>query len=202
MTLATDDPTIRRAQAAEAARLGSLIAGEFHHLDVAHWLVADPLERRIAMAGQFEILVGHAIEHGDVFVVDGSDGEPDGVAVWFRPGEIPDIKDYDERLAVACGTHTAQFAKLDDVMHAAHPDGSPHAYLAFLAVRAAAQSRGVGSTLLRTYHERLDADGTPAYLEASGLRSRGLYLRHGYVDLGAPYGVVDGAEHFWPMWRS
>jgi GNAT superfamily N-acetyltransferase len=201
VTFVTDGPTIRRAQAAEAGRLGSLIADEFHHLDVAHWLVQDPLERRIAMAGQFEILIGHAIEHGDVYVVDGPDGNPVGVASWFRPGEIPDIDDYDERLAVACGTHTARFARLDATMHAAHPDGSPHAYLAFLAVRAAAQGQGVGSALLRTYHEQLDAAGTPAYLEASGPRSRELYLRHGYADLGDPYGI-DGAAHFWPMWRK
>lgn len=201
MTLATDGPTIRRAQAAEAARLGSLIAGEFHHLDVSSWLVQDPLERKLAMAGQFEILIGHAIEHGDVFTVDSPDGGPAAVAAWFRPGEIPEIEDYDERLAVACGTHTAQFAKLDDTMHAAHPDGPPHAYLAFLAVSSEVQGKGVGSALLRTYHERLDADGTPAYLEASGLQSRRLYLRHGYVDHGAPYGV-DGGQHFWPMWRA
>jgi len=134
-----------------------------------------------------------------VYVVDGPDGLPAGVATWFPPGEIPEIEDYDERLAVACGAHTVHFAQLDDVMHAAHPE-PPHAYLALLAVRAAVQGRGVGSALLRAHHGRLDAAGTDAYLEASGLRSRELYLRHGYVDHGAPYGL-DGAEHFWPMWR-
>jgi ribosomal protein S18 acetylase RimI-like enzyme len=192
-------PPIRRAVPGDAGVLGRLIADEFHHLEVAAWLVADPLERRIAMGGHFEIVVGHAIAHGDVYVVDGPDGAT-GVAVWFPESEIPDIDDYDERLAVACGTHTVRFARLDDVFHSARP-AEPHAYLALLAVRASVRSGGVGSALLRAHHARLDATGTDAYLDASNLRSRKLYLRHGYADRGAPYGIT-GGDDFYPMWRA
>jgi GNAT superfamily N-acetyltransferase len=203
MTMVTDGMTIRRAQAAEAASLGSLIADAFAHLPVAASLASDPQQRRAAMAGQFEILAGHAIACGDVDVIDGPDGDghPVAVAVWFRPGDIPDIDGYDERLAAACGPLTARFAELDALMHEQHPAEPAHAYLAFLAVRAAFQARGLGSTLLSAHHLRLDAEGVPAYLEASSPRSRALYLRHGFVDLAPTYGL-DGGEHFWPMWRD
>jgi GNAT superfamily N-acetyltransferase len=201
MTNGTDGKTIRRAQAAEAARLGSLIADAFHQLPVAASLAADPDARRAAMAGQFEILIGHVIDHGEVDVVDNADGEPVAVAAWFRPAEVPDIDGYDERLAAVCGPLTARFAELDGLMHEQHPTGPPHDYLAFLAVREDFQNQGLGSALLRAHHPGLDADGMPAYLEASSLNSRALYERHGYVDQAPPYGL-DGDKQFWPMWRE
>lgn len=192
---------IRPARAAEADRLGGLVAASFRHLDVANWLVADPDVRLRAMGGQFGILVAHAIEHGDVHVVDGDDGEPAGVAVWFAPGEIPEIERYDERLAEICGEHTRRFAQLDELMHGAHPAEPDHAYLALLGVREDMHSRGIGTALIEAHHAVLDAVGEAAYLEASGLRSRELYLRHGYRDYADPYGI-DGASHFYPMWRE
>ena len=66
---------------------------------------------------------------------------------------------------------------------------------------SAARNRGIGSALLEAHHRRLDADGTPAYLDASGLPSRALYLRHGYTDHAGSYGP-DGVTAFYPMWRE
>jgi GNAT superfamily N-acetyltransferase len=189
---------IRRARAGEVVRLSRLVAECFSHLAVSGWLVDDPAERRTAMAGLVEILIEHAIEFGNVEVVDGPDG-PVAVAVWFRPGPIPEIDDYDERLAVACGTHTTRFARIDDLMRAHHPAAPDHAYLALLAVDVDHRDRGVGSALLASYHAGLG--GIPAYLEASSPRNRALYTRHGYVDHGAPYGP-DTIDAFFPMWRE
>jgi GNAT superfamily N-acetyltransferase len=194
---------IRRADASEAGALARLIADSFAHLPVSAWLVDDETERRVAMAGQFEILVAHAIEHGDVDVVDADDA-PKAVAAWFPANAIPDIADYDGRLAVACGVHTPRFVVLDAAMHAHHPEAPAHAYLAFLSVVPDARGRGLGSALLDVHHARLDAEGTPAYLEASNVRSRGLYLRHGYADYAGQYGPgedFDPRNGFWPMWR-
>ena len=50
-------------------------------------------------------------------------------------------------------------------------------------------------------HCELDERGEPAYLEASGERSRDLYLRHGYQPRGAPY-HLPGGPAMWPMWRE
>jgi ribosomal protein S18 acetylase RimI-like enzyme len=86
-------------------------------------------------------------------------------------------------------------------MHKMRPGAPDHAYLAFLAVERDWQQRGIGSALLDVHHRRLDAAGTPAYLEASGLQSRRLYLRKRYVDHAEPYGPAD-LTVLYPMWRE
>jgi len=194
----TEAVSIRPGRASDVDALARSIARAFGHLPVSQWLVPDDEEARVdAMAGQFRLLVAHAIDYGDVYVA----GEGDGVAVWFPPGPMPDIPDYDDRLAAAAGPYTARFVELDKHLHKAHPAGPDHAYLAFLTVEAPARNRGIGSALLEAHHRRLDADGTPAYLDASGLPSRALYLRHGYTDHAGPYGP-DGVTAFYPMWRE
>ena len=65
-----------------------------------------------------------------------------------------------------------------------HPAGFAYHHLAILAVRPDRQGRGLGSALLRAHHAALDRDSIPAYLEASDLRARRLYLTHGYTDCG------------------
>lgn len=207
----TGSVAIRPARAVEAGVLGQLIADSFAHLPVSKWLVSDETERRAAMGGQFAMLVGHAIEHGGVDVItdDIDDAVPTAVAVWFPPGPMADIAGYDERLATAAGRHLTRFVALDDAMHQRHPVSPDHAYLALLAVAESVRDRGLGSALLRRHHTVLDADSTPAYLEASNRRSRELYLRHGYVDHSEPYGpgavgdvaALDPQQGFWPMWR-
>lgn len=194
----TEAVSIRPGRASDVDALARSIARAFGHLPVSQWLVPEDEEARVdAMAGQFRLLIAPAIDHGDVYVA----GEGAGVAVWFPPGPMPDIPDYDERLAAACGPYTARFVELDEQMHKAHPGEPDHAYLAFLAVEAPARNRGIGSALLEEHHRRLDADGTPAYLDASGLQSRALYLRHGYTDHAGPYGPGD-LTGFYPMWRE
>jgi ribosomal protein S18 acetylase RimI-like enzyme len=193
----TDTVSIRSARATEAPALGRLIAVAFSHLPTTKWLVPDDDARVDVLAGQFTMFVEQGIAHGDVYVA----GDGVGVAVWLPPGDLPDIEDYDERLAARCGPYTPRIVALDEVMHKARPVEPEHAYLAMLAVHEPARDLGVGSALLNLQHRRLDADGTPAYLDASGLHSRRLYQRHGYTDYAPPYGV-GGIDGFYPMWRE
>jgi len=193
----TETASIRAARASEIDSLARLIAESFYHLPLTRWLVPEQDTRTAALAGQFVLFVEHALSHGDVYVAE--DGL--AVAVWFPSGPIPDVTDYDARLAAACGPYTSRFAELDAAMHHAHPAEPDHAYLSFLSVDESVRNRGIGSALLDVHHRRLDADGTPAYLDASGVRSRGLYLRHGYTDFAAPYGAGD-VKGLYPMWRE
>ena len=149
------------------------------------------------MASQFSLIIASAIDHGDVYVAN----EDSGVAVWFPCGEMPEIAGYDDALAAACGPHTPRFVELDEEIHRARPTTPDHAYLALLAVDAPNQRRGLGSALLAAHHRRLDAEGMPAYLDASGVDSRRLYVRSGYVDHAEPYGPADRAD-LYPMWRD
>jgi hypothetical protein len=47
----------------------------------------------------------------------------------------------------------------------------------------------------------LDRDRRPAYLEASGARTRRIYLHHGYTDQGAPI-QFPGGPAIYPMVRQ
>jgi hypothetical protein len=67
---------------------------------------------------------------------------------------------------------------------------------------APARRQGTGTALLRACHHHLDYDlGAAAYLEASSLRARRLYLRHGYTGHGPPI-HLPGGPPMWPMWRE
>jgi GNAT superfamily N-acetyltransferase len=188
--------TVSRLVAANAEAAAELIATAFSTLDVAEWLVEDAEERRRAMAAQFTMLVAHAVDHGWVYTA--ADGA--GVAVWFdRTSELPPPPDYDARLAEICGPHTPRFEALDAAFEAHHPKEAHH-HLAFLAVLPRLQGHGIGTMMMNAHHRRLDEAGVPAYLEASDLRSRALYERHGYA-LRDKLELPDGPT-MWPMWRE
>jgi len=96
------------------------------------------------------------------------------VALWLSVEdelELP-IPDYEGRLLACVGAAYLRFVTLDEATNHRHPPGVPHDYLAYLAVRPARQGHGYGSALLRYRHARLDAEHRPAYLEATGPRSR------------------------------
>ncbi|MFF5181024.1 GNAT family N-acetyltransferase [Micromonospora sp. NPDC000316] len=181
----------------DTALVAGRIAGAFTALRVTRWLVPDASKREAVLAGDFEIIVDHAMRHGLVF----GTADRSAVAVWLPSvGEpTPPPPDYDARLAAACGEWTDRFQHLDELFAASHPHGDHH-HLAFLAVEPARQGQGLGTALLEHHHAWLDANDMPAYLEASDPRSRDLYARHGYR-AGEPFRVPDGTP-FWPMWRE
>jgi ribosomal protein S18 acetylase RimI-like enzyme len=101
-------------------------------------------------------------------------------------------------------TGLARFGRLMAIradMDKHHPMQRPHAYLWFLGVAPEAQGRGVGSALLRAANARLDAAGTPAYLETGTTRNVALYRRHGFTVISEHKARPD-APPMWSMWRE
>ncbi|MER5455048.1 GNAT family N-acetyltransferase [Micromonospora sp. NPDC002389] len=190
-------PTIARLDVADTRWVAERIAESFLVLDATRWLVPDEAKREAVLAGNFEIIVAHAMRHGLVF----GTADRAGVAVWLPSvGEpLPPPEEYDARLAAACGEWTPRFVHLDELFAAHHPHRDHH-HLALLAVRPDRQGQGVGSALLRHHHGWLDAHGVPAYLEASSEIGRDLYARHGYR-VSEPFRLPDDTP-FWPMWRE
>lgn len=177
----------------------ALIAEAFEEIPPAKWIVPDDTVRRKLLQGHFEILVDQAYKFGEVHV--GEEGE--SVAVWYdNTAGVTAIDDYDERLAAAVGERWLPRFQAFDAELAAHHPHQPHFHLALLATRPGSQSRGLGSTLLERHHAWLDARGIPAYLEASGPRTRELYLRHGYQPLSEPYYLGGDGPPMFPMWRE
>ena len=63
-----------------------------------------------------------------------------------------------------------------------HPDDAW--YLAFIAVDPSKQGLGIGSFLLKEALKMIDEKNERAYLEASSLRNKSLYERHGFECVG------------------
>jgi GNAT superfamily N-acetyltransferase len=189
------------AGAADLEWLSHLIADAFHPLAPCQWLISDPAARRQIFPGYFRLYAEHALADGIIHTT------PDraAAALWLPAG--PDAPaqpaDYGVRLAAATSPWTERFVAFDAALEARHPAGVAYRHLAILAVRPGRQGQGTGTALLRACHQALDRDGTPAFLEASDLRTRRLYLRHGYVlRPNAPIRLPDGGPLMWPMWRE
>lgn len=121
------------------------------------------------------------------------------VALWLPPDISPDEERLVEVLdaGVASGRRSYVDAALEE-MDAYHPT-SVHYYLALAGVDPPMQGRGIGSVLLRAGLDRCDELGLPAYLEATSARSRDLYARHGFEELGV---IQNGPmPPMWPMLR-
>jgi RimJ/RimL family protein N-acetyltransferase len=81
-----------------------------------------------------------------------------------------------------------------------HHPREPHYYLQWAGVVPERQGHGIGSTLLTPVLQRCDRDRLPAYTEATSLRNRRLYERHGFSFVGeiAPA----SGPSLWRMWRE
>ena len=87
-----------------------------------------------------------------------------------------------------------------DRMEERHPRDPSQWYLVILGTEQAAQGQGLGSALLAQVLARVDADGTPAYLESSSERNLALYRRHGFEITSEV--AIPGGPRIWPMWRE
>ncbi|GAA3068180.1 GNAT family N-acetyltransferase [Pseudonocardia yunnanensis] len=121
----------------------------------------------------------------------------DAVAVWLPvSAEEHVVEEFDQPEAVP--ERVRIFVEL---IAARHPSDRAHLYLPFLGVRPERQGRGLGGRLLADRLARADADGLPAYLEASSPRNAPLYERHGFRPTGDPIHLPDGPSVL-PMWRE
>jgi hypothetical protein len=88
-----------RADPADLAVLGQVIAEAFHHLAASQWLIADPGARRQVFPGYFRLYVEHVMAAGLACTT----ADRAAVALWLpagpgAPGQSPG---YDQRLAAA-----------------------------------------------------------------------------------------------------
>ena len=193
------EPEVVPADVADVDVLSQLIADAFYDLAPSRWLVSDPDARWEIFPGYFRIYVEHALTEGTVHTT------PDraAAALWLPIGIHPPAPTpgYDARLRAATSSYTDRFQAFDKALDRHHPAGTAHHYLAILAVRPDQQGQGTGTALLRAHHATLDDAGISAYLEASDLRTRRLYLAHGYADHGSPIHLARGPLMH-PMWRD
>jgi GNAT superfamily N-acetyltransferase len=163
---------------------------------VVRWALPDPDAYARTWPAFCEPYAGAAFEHQSAYALDGYAA----VALWLPPGVHSDDAAMAQLMYEAAEEPVLRdldgfFSQMGD----AHPTFD-HWYLPLVGVDPVAQGRGLGTTLLRHALARCDADGLPAYLEATSPRSRDLYLRHGFEEIA----VVQhrSSPPMWPMLRQ
>ena len=191
-------PALRVAGDDDIELVADIVADAFEDLDVIRFLVPEQTRRWQVSRAWYRLYIDHAIGGaGQVVVTE----DHSAAAVWFdRTGTVTEPDRYAERLAELAGDALPRFQHLDEQMDTHHPR-DPHWHLLFLAVRPPRQNDGLGSRLLTHTHTRLDADGIPAYLEATSPQNQRLYHRHGYTDMSPPTIDVTDNIALYRMWR-
>lgn len=170
---------------------------------VHHWAEPDPARRPQQIRLRMATLLEHAAVHGTIRIAETA-GTPAGVAVWFPYPLDPaatDVHDLtlNDHHGLRFTDAVIRLGRLGQALKARHPTVAPHHYLAGIGVLTGEQNHGIGTALIADPHTGLNHHHTPAYVEADNWRSRNLYRRLGYTDLGEPV-TVDGSPPVQPMW--
>lgn len=170
----------RNAQPGELRSLQVVLGAAFFDDPIFGWLVGPGSTRHARLQRYFAIQLAHALADGCVWTFDGLHG----AALCMPPGRwsLP------PRLIAANGARFARVFRarlpravgLLAAIERRHLRG-PHYYFSNLGVTPQAQGHGLGTRLMAPTLERCDAEGLPAYLEASSERSAALYERLGFA---------------------
>lgn len=189
---------IRRAETIDVETLSGVLAQAFHDDPVFAWVVPDAGRRRERLPAAFAAFADAYLPHRESYVAGSA-----GAALWAPPGaqlfDEEQLEVFGERMAAALGDDADRGFEANAILEAHHP-AEPCFYLQFVGVAPGQQGRGIGSRLLATVLDGCDADGTPAYLEATSADNRRLYERHGFETRGE-ITLPDGPP-LWPMWRD
>ena len=185
------DAAVEVIQAGDRQRGVATLTLAFVNDPVARWAWPDPHRYATYWPRFVEAFGGPAFDH------DTAHGLEDclAVALWLQPGVEPDAETVMEVSRESLSDETfADVNGLFEQMDELHPS-EDHWYLPLTGVDPPAQGRRLGSRLLEHALAICDADRLPAYLEATSPRSRNLYARHGFRDVGV---VQAGSSP--PMW--
>ncbi|HEV3212997.1 MAG TPA: GNAT family N-acetyltransferase [Acidimicrobiales bacterium] len=190
------DPGIDVAGVGQRDQVLATLELAFASDPVMRWFWPQASVYRTYFARFVEAVAGTAFERGTALCLDGVRA----VALWLPPGPRPDddalVELMLESVDAAILEDLSAFA---DTVRELHPE-TDHWYLPFTGVDPSVQGRGLGSSLLRFALDICDRQGLPAYLEASTARSRALYTRHGFEEIGE---IQEGSSpRVWAMLRA
>ncbi len=188
-----------------AHRTGAVraLSAAFQDDPVFEWWVPQAAARSAALPTVFDAYIDAYASHDATRVATTATGAA-GVAIWARPG-APLVEPQAEELliarclAVVDEDAGARLQQIGEAFATVHPH-DPHWYLQFLATDPSLQSRGIGGTLLRDVLATADDAGEAAYTEATSLRNRALYERHGFAFV-REIPLPDGPS-LYAMWRD
>jgi ribosomal protein S18 acetylase RimI-like enzyme len=191
----------RRAGRADVPAISRSLSRAFFTDPVASWLLPDVSRRHAILERFFQLALDKIhLRHQEVYVA----GEGVAAAMWdppgtWRPSPVDLIRVF-SGLAPFMLSGLVRGFRVQTLLERKHPRVG-HFYLAVLGTDPEHQNRGIGSALLRHVLVRCDAEGIPAYLEASSEDNRRLYLRHGFT-VSEEIVLPGGGPPMWLMWRE
>ncbi|MEU2562211.1 GNAT family N-acetyltransferase [Streptomyces longispororuber] len=194
---------VRRATEGDRADIVRLMDEAFRQDPVSSWVFPDEDRRRRRHGALMSAFLDLAFAEGYVDIAE--DGS--AVALWWSvPAgagheDAGSAADGPAQLREAVDPGNERVEVIGQLTSGIHPTDRPHQYLHMIAVRPERQGQGIGTALITSVLDRCDREGLHAYLEASSPRSRELYLRLGFADLGQALDLPDGPT-MWPMWRE
>lgn len=196
--------TIAPIAPADVPATARVLAEAFEHDAVMASLMPRTDQRRARLTEFFGALIrSGALNAGRIDLARrDDDGAVLGAAIWEAPGHHASIWRQLAELPAflrALGWRGLSAAARLQATLAAHRPAEPHWYLAQIGVSGQARGAGVGSALLKSRLEMIDAAGMPAYLESSNERNRALYRRLGFGTIAMVTGIPDAEPA--AMWR-
>lgn len=170
---------VQVASATDLPAVVATLSEAFHAVPIFRWFIPDDGRRAEILPAFFSAMCEAYLPWGEIH--RSSDGR--AAALWEPPGaRMPEAQAavLAERLPEVLGEYGSTMNEVGPLLAPWHPS-EPHYFLHFLAVRPEAQGRGYGSALLRPVLDRCDAEGIPAYLDATSEENKRLYERHEFV---------------------
>ncbi|MCW2495472.1 GNAT family N-acetyltransferase [Jatrophihabitans sp.] len=162
------------------------LAAAFQDDPVFSWLIPNDAARARALPRYFAVEVRHLALHFGCSngVVEG--GDVLSAAIVLPPGEwstsAGSLVKHGPALVAALRGRWFRGGRLLGEIERHHPH-TEHYYFPYIGVSPTAQGRGLGTASMRPALDRCDAEGLPAYLEASNPRCAKLYERLGFETL-------------------
>ena len=200
--MARHPPVIRKVTEDDFEACTLTLAAAFDDDPLVNYMLRQDDKRLDGLRQAYrELILPAYVPQGESYMAS----DESGVALWSPPpgkhvttdGEWATMRPLMRSIS---GRRAARFERVVRFMEERHPD-EHHAYLFVIGVHPRNQGKGIGSALLQRMTERLDRDGTPAYLESTKEINVPLYERHGFqvMDMLRP---ERGAPPYWRMWRN
>jgi len=193
------DPAVRRATAADADRITTILALAFVNDPVWGPVIARPDGGTRHHAALWRPFVDGALRFPATWLTAGGEA----AAIWIPPGATSMTPEQEGHLAELAARHlgpgAGRYLELTEVIHAAHPRQEPHYFLTLLGTHPDHRGHGLGMRLLARSLEPIDAEHQPAYLESSNPANDRKYAGLGFEPFGeiaCPDGLIIST-----MWR-
>ncbi|CRK62119.1 GCN5-related N-acetyltransferase [Alloactinosynnema sp. L-07] len=194
---------VRLATAADEAALITLLSASFQEDPLTKWILPDPVARRAALPGFFEVFVELALTHGGILL--GGDFETallftSPVATEFADERAEEIQ-WRLSAAVGGGGAASMLLTILGMQASHHPTDRAHYYISFAGVRPDRQRRGILTGMIAPLLHLADRQGYPIYTEASSAGGAAAALRFGFTPIGSVITLPNGPA-LRPLWRD